>query len=181
MDRQSVEIRNLKQQAASGSAESREASAAIGRLRAGRIELSLMTAVTLAIVVAIAGAVAIQVLQGAGGQAKSSVVLQDLHTLRTQIQRYKIEHAGQSPVAYQGSLPQLLRATNTKGVPGPAGHDFPHGPYLHNGIPANVISGISVITLTETFPPEAASGNRGWLYHQASGQIAIDLPEYLDE
>jgi hypothetical protein len=54
------------------------------------------------------------------------------------------------------------------------------GPYLPEGIPANPLTGRSVITATETFPPEAASGQGGWLYQQETGQIAPDLPNILN-
>jgi general secretion pathway protein G len=149
--------------------------------RSGRAELRLIDAVLLAVVVAIAGAVAIPLIEKASGQAKEAALLQNLRTLRSQIELYKLEHGGEPPVAYQGSFPQLLRATNARGVPGEAGSQFPYGPYLHTGIPVNPVTGCSIVTLTDTFPPQSPGGSGGWLYHQQTGRIAIDLEGFLTE
>jgi hypothetical protein len=122
----------------------------------------------------------VPLLESSVAGARDAAVLDNLYTLRSQIGLYMLEHNGDPPILYQGSFPQLLQATNAEGVPGPSGGNRPYGPYLHNGIPRNPVTGRAIITLTEVFPPQAASGNGGWLFHQESGQIAIDLPEFLD-
>ena len=70
--------------------------------------------------------------------------------------------------------------TNAQGRPGVPGSKYPFGPYLHNGVPVNPITGRSIVTATDTFPPTAQSGNGGWLYHESTGQIAPDLAQFLD-
>jgi len=149
--------------------------------RRGRTEFTVFNALILAVLVAIAGSVGIPLLESANHEAQSSSLRQSLRTLRSQIELYKVEHAGRPPLLRDGSLPQLLRATDATGNPGPAGGKFPLGPYLRSGIPINAATGRSIITATDTFPPETSSGNGGWLYHQPSGQIAVDLQEYLDQ
>ncbi len=140
-----------------------------------------MNAVIFAVVIAIVGAVAVPLFETASGRAELSALLRNLHTLRSQIELYKAEHDGRPPVAYQGTFPQLIKATNDAGIPGPPGPEFPHGPYLRGGVPVNSMTGRSIVTLTETFPPDSPSGNGGWIYHQASGQIAADTQRFLTE
>jgi hypothetical protein len=82
---------------------------------------------------------------------------------------------------FKGEMPQLTHHTNAEGVPGPAGSQFPYGPYLPEGIPANPFTGSSKVNSTEVFPPSAATGRGGWLYHQETGRITADVEEHLTE
>jgi len=125
-------------------------------------------------------AAAMPLVVAAVHRTKDAAVLASLNTLRSQIARYKLDHDGEPPIFYQGTLPQLLQATNADGMPGSPGKDRPYGPYFHKGFPANPVTGRSAVTLTKFFPPTKASGKGGWLYHQDTGQIALDLPEMLD-
>ena len=147
--------------------------------RSGKAEFTVLNAVILAIVVAIAGGVGIPLIEKVSSRAQHTAVLQNLHTLRSQIELYKLEHKGEAPVLYQNAFPQLIRATNAEGIPGEPGSKYPYGPYLHAGVPLNPITGRSIVTPTDTFPPTAPSGNGGWIYHQETGRIAIDLEEFL--
>lgn len=113
-------------------------------------------------------------------QTKASALQQTLHTLRTQIQRYRIDHGGKVPLLFEGRLPQLTTSTNAQGEPGPPGRDYPYGPYLPGGIPPNPCTGVNIVTPTPTNPPTTASGVGGWLYHEPTGHIWPDLPEYFD-
>ena len=117
----------------------------------------------------------------ANGRSKESTLLQNLRTFRSQIELYKLEHGGELPVAYQGSFPQLIRPTNAAGLPGKKGSKYPYGPYFRQGIPANPLTGRSIVTLTDDFPPTSPSGNGGWLYHQLTGQIVPDAADFLAE
>jgi len=132
------------------------------------------------IVAVIAAAVSVPVIEQATARAEQRALTENLHTLRTQIEVYKLQHGGRPPVLHNGSLPQLYRSTDARGQIGPAGGKFPYGPYLRGGVPVNPITERSIITAAEAWPPEAPSGNGGWLYHQPTGRIAIDLEEYLD-
>ena len=153
----------------------------LNHARSGKKEFTLVDAVILAIVVAIAGGIGIPLIEKASGRAGQSAVLQNLHTLRSQIELYKAEHGGKPPVLYENTFPQLIRATNARGIPGDPGSKYPYGPYLHEGVPVNSVTGRSIVTATDTFPPTAPSGNGGWIYHQKTGRIAIDLEEFLDK
>jgi type II secretory pathway pseudopilin PulG len=149
--------------------------------RHGRTNLTVIDVVLLVVVIAIVCATAVPLIEAANRRAQQSTLAQNLHTLRSQIELYKAEHGGRPPVLHEGMLPQMVQPTNADGVPGPAGGKYPFGPYLRSGVPINPVTGRSIVTATKTFPPTAASGNGGWLYHQETGQIAPDLDEYLGQ
>jgi type II secretory pathway pseudopilin PulG len=153
----------------------------VSQARGGRAEFRLIDAMILASVVAIVGATGIPLLEMASSRSKESTLLQNLHTFRSQIELYKLEHGGEVPVAYQGSFPQLIRPTNAAGVPGKKGSKYAYGPYFRQGIPVNPLTGRSIVTLTDVFPPTEPSDNGGWLYHQPTGQIVPDAAGFLDE
>jgi general secretion pathway protein G len=152
----------------------------VSRARHRRGHFSVMDALTVVLLMAIVTATAVPVLEAASEGAKRTALLQNLHAMRSQIELYRVQHKGQSPLLYQGTLPQLIQATDADGVPGQRGSKHPFGPYLPAGIPANSFTGRVVITATEQFPPSAPSGGGGWLYHQETGQLAADLPDMLD-
>jgi general secretion pathway protein G len=139
--------------------------------------LDFVTIILLMVIVTITG---VPMVEAAVAGAQEDGLAQSLQTLRGQIELYKRQHNGLAPVLYQGTLPQLAERTDATGMPGPKDGRHPLGPYLPAGIPANPITGRSVVTATDTFPPTAASGHGGWLYHEPSGQIAPDVPDMLD-
>jgi general secretion pathway protein G len=152
----------------------------IARARAGRSDFSMIDALIIAAVITILGASGIPLVESVNQRAKLSALEQNLHALRSQIELYKAEHDGRPPVVYEGTFPQLIRATDADGIPGDPSKKFPYGPYLQTGIPVNPFTGRSVVTVTPTFPPPCPSGNGGWLYHEETGQITADTEGLLD-
>jgi general secretion pathway protein G len=110
--------------------------------------------------------------------ARETVALTNLRTLRLQIQFYKAHHDGRTP---DTALASLLIATDPWGVPTSEGAGLSFGPYLR-AIPANPLTNKSTVTVTGIAPPVAASpsSDRGWLYHAATGNVWLDDPGYLD-
>ena len=150
------------------------------RLRSGGADFSVVDGLIIAVVVAILGASAVPLVETTSQQARTSSLLQSLQTLRSQIELYKLEHGGAAPVLADGTFPQLIRATNSKGMTGLAGKKYPYGPYLRGGVPVNPVTGRSIVTATDALPPKKPSGNGGWIYDQATAQIAPDVEGYLD-
>ncbi len=144
-----------------------------------RGEFTLVDGLILVALMAIVSGTAVPVVESLSGRAKASAALQNLHTLRAQIELYKVEHGGKPPLLYEGGFPQLTSSTNEQGVPGKPGPKFPFGPYLRAGLPVNPLTNGHTVTPADTFPPEKPSGNGGWLYHQETGQIALDVEGYL--
>ena len=157
--------------------------AAIGYLlshaRHGRSQFTVVDALSLILLMAIVAGAGVPMINAFTSNAKETSLLQNLYTLRSQIEMYKVQHGGDVPILYKATFPQMTQATNAQGIPGPAGSKHAYGPYFVGGIPKNPITGRNQITPTDVFPPKAASGGGGWLYCQQTGQVAADLPEYL--
>ncbi len=141
---------------------------------------SLLDAVVLVLIMAASTAVAVSMVAPAAEQARRAALEQNWNTLRRQIELYKLDHGGKLPVLFRGGFPQMTQATNSQGIPGEPGPDFPHGPYLPGGIPENPFTGATFIVGVEQFPPRSATNVGGWLYHEKSGKIIPDLPEYVE-
>jgi type II secretory pathway pseudopilin PulG len=152
----------------------------VSRSRKGPRQFTLYDFVATVFLMAIVAATSVPLLEAASQGVKQSTLIQNLADLRAQIKLYRLQHGGEPPVYYERTLPQLVQATDAGGVPGPVGSRRPYGPYFPRGIPVNPLTGRATVTLTDTFPPTNASGNGGWLYHQATGRIAIDAPGLLD-
>jgi type II secretory pathway pseudopilin PulG len=152
----------------------------VSRSRHGGKRFTLFDGMAIVLLMGIVSATSVPLLEAAAYTARHTALMQNLYTLRSQIEHYRLEHGGEAPVLVEDTLPQLLHRTDASGTPGQSASRFPYGPYLPKGIPVNPVTGRSVITASDSFPPPAASGNGGWLYHEATGQIAADLPEALD-
>jgi len=133
------------------------------------------------VITAIVTAGGVPLVEGISRRAKAAALLQDLGVLRAQIELYKVQHGGQPPVLYQGTLPQLCHCTDDEGNTGPKGRRHRYGPYLPTGIPPNPFTGTSLVVATDAFPPKKSAGGGGWLYHQPTGGIVPDQAEFLEE
>jgi type II secretory pathway pseudopilin PulG len=153
----------------------------IARARQREREFSLLDSLLLVILMSITTAGGIALVEAASEGAKSVTLREELRMFRTQIAAYRLQHGGEAPVLFKSAFPQLTEATNAQGIPGQPDAWHRYGPYLRAGIPANPITGQSLVTPTDTFPPKSQSGTGGWLYHQKTGSIAVDLTEYLGD
>ncbi|MEX0712228.1 MAG: type II secretion system protein [Pirellulales bacterium] len=144
-----------------------------------RQAFTLIEVLIVVVIMAVLAATIIPQFSSSTKDARESALRFNLHALRSQIELYKLHHSGAVPTISGGVLPQLTSATDASGAVGAPGPSFPYGPYMLNGLPTNPITGSSTVTATASFPPTAASGNGGWLYHEATGQIAADTAECL--
>lgn len=152
----------------------------LAHARHRQLHFTLLDAMIVVAIMAIVTAITMPLVAAAGGQAKNSALLHNLHTLRAQIEVYKLEHGGAAPLLFEGKFPQLTEATNAAGMPGPPGREHPFGPYVAS-VPTNPYTGVAAVMPTDTFPPESSTSVGGWLYHQPTGQIAPDLADHLKD
>ncbi|MGB2863335.1 MAG: prepilin-type N-terminal cleavage/methylation domain-containing protein [Sedimentisphaerales bacterium] len=144
------------------------------------------TLVELIIVVTILGimaAIVIPTFQGNVATAKESASKSNLMTIRTQIELYKLQHNGVPPGYVNGAGVdastleiQFIGTTTVTGLPSanPVPSDpFLYGPYLKK-IPQNPFNKLSSIAYASDFAAEANGTSSGWLYKQATGEIAIN-------
>ena len=142
------------------------------------------TLVEVLIVVVILGILAATVLPqftSTNEDAKESVLVQDLQTLRSQIQLYKFQHNSKYPAhgstATADFRNALLLSTDKDGTSGAVGTK-PLGPYLIGSIPANPYTGGRGIMIVADVPGTAADETAkdgteivGWIYNPATGEI----------
>ena len=147
------------------------------------------TLVELMIVVTILGILAAIVLpefQGHAAQSKESAAKSSLHTVRCQIELYKMQHNGLSPgywstVGVSGNN-LYYQFTGTSKLNGmsvssgtPAG-EYLYGPYLIQ-LPKNPFNELSTITVVANGTTDfsaAVDDNSGWLYERTTGTLKLN-------
>jgi general secretion pathway protein G len=146
-----------------------------------RTGFTLVEILIVVVIMAVLAATIIPQFASSADDAKVSTLQFNLHTLRSQIELYKLHHNGAVPTLTNSSLPQLTSATDLNGNVGAAGPSFPFGPYLQSQMPANPIDGHNTVTATAVFPPTAATSDGGWLYKAATGEIAANTASHLND
>lgn len=146
------------------------------------------TLVELMIVVAILGilgAIVLPTYQANASEAKVSSAKSNLHTMRAQIELYKMQHNGTPPGTSMGSpvsetalVTQFVGTTTVDGAPNPSktpSAPFNYGPYLLK-IPTNPFNGESHIGYSTDFAADAGTAGVGWLYNPTTGEICLNYP-----
>jgi general secretion pathway protein G len=141
---------------------------------------TLIEILIVVVIMAVLAATIIPQFSSSTDDAKTSTMLFNLQTLRSQIELYKLHHLGAVPTLTGSALPQLTSATDVNGNTGAAGPSFPYGPYIQNQMPLNPIDGHNTVTATAVYPPTAATSDGGWLYYGATGQISANSANYLN-
>ena len=134
---------------------------------------TLIEVLIVVVILAVLAATVIPQFTDSTTDAKKSSVMLNLHTLRSQIQLYRVQHEGKAPSA---NLNELTIATD---VDGTAGGSF--GPYITK-IPVNSFTNSnSVKALTAAPAPSDFNDTDGWLYNTNTGDIWINYEDLKDE
>ena len=153
------------------------------KLRSGpQKAFTLIEVLIVVVIMAILAAVIIPQFSTATSDAKRSALEFNMHTLRSQIELYKVHH-GSYPTITAGDLPQLWQATNSAGDIGTPGLSYPYGPYLTSGIPANPYNNSSTVVAVATpgeKPTAVVAGGAGWQYDETTGGIYPNNPEFFE-
>lgn len=132
------------------------------------------TLVEILIVVVILGilaAIVIPQFTSASESAKSSSLLSQLQTIRSQLELYQVQHNGDYPTLGTGAntdWTQLTGTTDVSGTAVAANAVNALGPYLQKA-PTNPFTGSSTVAA-------AAAAGVGWVYVEATGQIQAVMP-----
>lgn len=138
--------------------------------KARRSGFTLVEILIVVVIMAVLAATIIPQFTASSEDAKVSALKYNLHTLRSQIELYRMQHNGNAPAITDGTLPQLLGTTNADGEIG-TGTNYPYGPYITGPFPVNPLDNKSDVVATSTWPGTATAAG-GWLYQASTGKIA---------
>lgn len=131
--------------------------------------------------VAILAAIVIPQFLSPTRDAMESTLQHNLHAMRAQIGMYQMNHFGKYPTIQNNDLPQLTSATNAHGEIGPAGPEYPYGPYIANELPQNPFdfsNKVSPVAKPGEKPSRAVGNLEGWQYDETTGDIWPNHPGY---
>jgi general secretion pathway protein G len=146
-----------------------------------RNAFTLIEVLIVVVIMAVLAATIIPQFASSTEDAKSSAAKFNLHTLRSQVEMYKLQHGGTAPTL-SNLVDALTKSSDATGAVGTAGPSFPFGPYIQGTtLPPNPFDGKTAVAATATAPPTAATAAGGWLYHAASGQIYLNHADHLTD
>ena len=145
-----------------------------------RQAFTLIEVLIVVIIMAVLAATIIPQFSSSTDDAKSSSLEFNLHTIRSQIEMYKLHHLGKLPTVADFAK-QMTSKTNLSG--GFTG-DTPYGPYIQGEIPANPFSSgsndvVSVAT-PGTVPKDIVAGGAGWQYDETTGGFYPNNKEWYE-
>ena len=147
---------------------------------------TLIEVLIVIVIMAVLAATIIPQFSDSTEDAREATLGFNLHSLRSQIELYKMQHFGALPAVANDadgipSLPQLFSRTDDSGAIGADPTTFPFGPYMHE-IPTCPVNGNKkFVTGTVVWPPAAETADGGWFYNTNTGQIAPNATDHLTD
>ena len=139
---------------------------------------TLIEVLIVVVIMAILAATVIPQFSSSTNDARESAVTFNAHSLRTQIEMYKVHHLGEYPEISGSSLPQLTSKTNAGGDIG-TGDAYPYGPYVTGELPKNPFNDSN--TVVAGTGGAVVAGGAGWQYDISTGNIWPNNEEYFQE
>ncbi len=142
---------------------------------------TLIEVLIVVIIVSVLAAIVISKSTVSTRDAKQSTLDRNLHTLRSQIELYRLNHLGKYPAIQGNSLPQLVTATDGEGDAGPSGPAHPFGPYIVV-LPPNPFDNsenVSPVATAGVEPDAVVGGLGGWQYDVTTGGIWPNHANYF--
>ncbi len=133
-----------------------------------RNAFTLIEVLIVVVIMAVLAATIIPQFSSSTKDAKNSSLQFNLHTMRSQIQMYKIEHLSQFP-PFADFVNQMTKATD---VDGNTSGTTPYGPYVTGDIPANPFNGnntVAQVATAGTVPVAVVAGGAGWQFDETTG------------
>ena len=129
---------------------------------------TLIEVLIVIVIMAVLAATIIPQFSTSTEDAKAGQLDFNLHTLRQQVELYKLHHSGKLPVITNNALPQLTSKTNADGTVNANGT---YGPYILGEIPVNPFTNSNKVTASTD---GATKTGGGWLYNASTGQFWAD-------
>lgn len=145
-----------------------------------RNAFTLIEVLIVVIIMAVLAATIIPQFSSSTTDAKDSSLKFNLHTLRSQIEMYKVHHSGKLPLLATFT-DQMTKATDISGATG-TGATFIYGPYFQGLVPTNPFNNSNALVAstatTEAEAKAAVAGTEGWQYNATTGGIYPNCAEY---
>ena len=140
-----------------------------------RNAFTLIEVLIVVVIMAVLAATVIPQFQASTDDAKESSVKFNMHTLRSQIELYKIHQSsyppiGAHPIDGTDSIPGLMTVTNGFG---PYVDDIPLNSYDNKNL-------VTAVTTPGTAPTAPVGTDGGWLYDASTGGIWPNCQQYFD-
>ncbi len=131
------------------------------KARNGLKGFTLVEILIVVVILGILAAIVIPQFTSASESAKSSSLISQLQTIRSQLELYQVQHNGDYPDLVT-NWDQFTTETNVDGD-APAAGDITYGPYMQQA-PTNPFMQSSTVAA-------AAADGVGWVYDQTTGSI----------
>ncbi len=134
-------------------------------MKSSRNAFTLIEVLIVVIIMAVLAATIIPQFTESTDDAKQSAVDFNAHTMRSQIEMYRMHH-GDYPSFAQFAA-QMTQKTDASGTPGAGGA---YGPYISGGVlPANPYNNMNDVAATAADPATTADDSTGWQYNETTG------------
>lgn len=147
----------------------------MGARKAPNLGFTLVEILIVVIILAILACIVIPQFTEASYEARVSALVNNLQTIRSQTQLYKVQHREVFPD--NRIVNQMILYTNIDSKPRarPSGV-YCLGPYLQ-AFPENPISGIATVRIIQDAATrfKATNRDRGWWYNTETGEFRADL------
>ena len=130
-----------------------------------RNAFTLIEVLIVVIIMAVLAATIIPQFTESTKDAKDSSLKFNVHTMRSQIEMYKMHHLGNYP-SFASFVDQMTKATDASGTVDPSGA---YGPYITGGkLPNNPYNDLDTVVAGTG---AAGDGSSGWQYDETTGGI----------
>ena len=143
-----------------------------------RNAFTLIEVLIVVIIMAVLAATIIPQFSSSTNDAKDSSLKFNLHTIRSQIEMYKVHHNGTVP-ALAKFTDQMTKPTDVDG--NISGTNLIYGPYFQGQVPANPFNGNNTLVAVATAgkePTGVVAGGAGWQYDESNGGFFPNNAEY---
>ena len=141
---------------------------------------TLIEVLIVVVIMAVLAATIIPQFTSSTTDAKASARDFNTHSLRAQIELYRIDHNGDYPAITAGALPQLTMATDADGATSATPDDtHPYGPYILQEMPKNPFNNSN--TVVAGTGADVVAGGAGWQYNATTGEIWPNDSDYWEE
>ncbi len=145
-----------------------------------RRAFTLIEVLIVVIIMALLAATIIPQFSSSTTDAKKSSLNFNLHTIRSQIEMYKVHHNNIAP-KLTTFVDQMTKPTDINGLTTGASTDLIYGPYLKGKVPVNPFNGkntLVAVAQSGQEPTDVVTGGAGWQYDEGNGGFYPNNSEF---